>query len=78
MLPCSFALFRHLFSHQGPVSDGDVVLTEAELDALSKKNVERWISAHIIPVSYLRPLFLLYGSFTSFCTVLAPSSCTYI
>lgn len=53
MLPCSTALFRYLFSHQGPVSDGDVVLTEAELDALSKNNVERWISAHIIPVSTL-------------------------
>ena len=32
--------------------DTDVVLTEAELDAVSKKNVERWVSAHIIPVSW--------------------------
>ncbi|KAI0814744.1 hypothetical protein BC629DRAFT_1466877 [Irpex lacteus] len=35
--------------HQSPVSDSDIVLTEAEQDALSKRNVERWVSAHIVP-----------------------------
>ncbi|KAI0706110.1 hypothetical protein BC835DRAFT_1409741 [Cytidiella melzeri] len=37
--------------HQDPVADTDIVLTEAEQDASSKQNVERWISAHIIPAS---------------------------
>ncbi|KZT08768.1 uncharacterized protein LAESUDRAFT_757480 [Laetiporus sulphureus 93-53] len=38
--------------HQGPapVKEG-VILPEAEFDALSKRNVERWVSAHIIPES---------------------------
>ncbi|KAI0095073.1 hypothetical protein BDY19DRAFT_64496 [Irpex rosettiformis] len=35
--------------HQSAVSDKDVVLTEAEQDALSKQNVQHWVSAHIIP-----------------------------
>ncbi|TFK89866.1 hypothetical protein K466DRAFT_544409 [Polyporus arcularius HHB13444] len=36
--------------HEGskPIDDG-VILTEAEFDNMSKKNVERWVSAHIIP-----------------------------
>ncbi|KAJ7090356.1 hypothetical protein B0H15DRAFT_922498 [Mycena belliarum] len=38
--------------HQGPVPvDTGVVITEQELDARSKENVERWVSAHIIPQS---------------------------
>ncbi|KAI0348208.1 hypothetical protein BDW22DRAFT_1404189 [Trametopsis cervina] len=41
--------------HQSPISDEDIVLTEAELDNLSKQNVERWISAHIVP-QYLTTL----------------------
>ncbi|RDX46784.1 hypothetical protein OH76DRAFT_1406638 [Lentinus brumalis] len=38
--------------HEGPkpIDDG-VILTEAEFDNMSKKNVERWVSAHIIPKS---------------------------
>ncbi|KAI0652554.1 hypothetical protein C8Q79DRAFT_897570 [Trametes meyenii] len=38
--------------HEGtaPVREG-VILSEAEFDDLSKKNVERWVSAHIIPES---------------------------
>lgn len=48
-------------SNQGPAppDEGDV-LTEAEFDALSKQNVERWVSAHIIPVS----TYHLYASMT--------------
>ena len=30
--------------------DDGVILSEAEFDNLSKQNVERWVSAHIIPV----------------------------
>ncbi|KAI0778835.1 hypothetical protein BD413DRAFT_465285 [Trametes elegans] len=39
-------------SHEGPkpIEEG-VILSEAEFDNLSKKNVERWVSAHIIPGS---------------------------
>ncbi|EIW64458.1 uncharacterized protein TRAVEDRAFT_109574 [Trametes versicolor FP-101664 SS1] len=33
-----------------PIREG-VILSEAEFDDLSKKNVERWVSAHIIPGS---------------------------
>ncbi|TFK56822.1 hypothetical protein OE88DRAFT_1640661 [Heliocybe sulcata] len=38
--------------HQGPapLEDGRVI-SEQEYDALSKENVQRWISAHIIPES---------------------------
>ena len=42
--------YIHEASH--PLDDG-VILSEAEFDAMSKKNVERWVSAHIIPVSTL-------------------------
>ena len=31
--------------------DDGVILSEAEFDNLSKQNVERWVSAHVIPVS---------------------------
>ncbi|EJC98626.1 uncharacterized protein FOMMEDRAFT_95640 [Fomitiporia mediterranea MF3/22] len=36
--------------HQGPapVDDG-IVISEEEFDARSRENVERWISAHIVP-----------------------------
>ncbi|KAJ7349080.1 hypothetical protein DFH08DRAFT_864350 [Mycena albidolilacea] len=38
--------------HQGPVPvDDDIVITDEEFDSQSKKNVEKWISAHIIPQS---------------------------
>ncbi len=44
----SLAVHRHEGSK--PIDDG-VILTEAEFDNMSTKNVERWVSAHIIPVS---------------------------
>jgi len=40
--------------HQGPASapvDTGVIITDEEFDAKSKDNVERWVSAHIIPQS---------------------------
>ncbi|KAI0756421.1 hypothetical protein C8Q80DRAFT_1090195 [Daedaleopsis nitida] len=38
--------------HQGPTPvDGGVILSDAEYDHMSKQNVERWVSAHIIPKS---------------------------
>lgn len=39
--------------HQGsaPPEDTGVIISEEELEAQSKQNVERWVSAHIIPVS---------------------------
>ncbi|KAG6818899.1 hypothetical protein H0H93_000468 [Arthromyces matolae] len=40
-------------SHEGPAkpSDEDITITEQEFDKLSKKNVENWVSAHIVPDS---------------------------
>ncbi|KAJ6546971.1 hypothetical protein B0H19DRAFT_1163271 [Mycena capillaripes] len=38
--------------HQGPDPvDTGVVITDEEFDSRSKENVERWVSAHIIPQS---------------------------
>ncbi|KAJ6488488.1 hypothetical protein C8R47DRAFT_1125703 [Mycena vitilis] len=38
--------------HQGPEPvDTGVVITDEEFDSRSKENVERWVSAHIIPQS---------------------------
>ncbi|THH21576.1 hypothetical protein EW146_g49 [Bondarzewia mesenterica] len=38
--------------HQGPTDVEDSIeISEQEFDARSKKNVERWVSSHIIPVS---------------------------
>ncbi|KAJ7168319.1 hypothetical protein C8R43DRAFT_983978 [Mycena crocata] len=38
--------------HQGPpTADTGVVITEQEFDSRSKENVQRWVSAHIIPQS---------------------------
>ena len=51
--------------HQGPAppEDTGVVVSEEELDAESRKNVARWVSAHIIPVSLVRspPVLLRSG-----------------
>ncbi|KAJ7184365.1 hypothetical protein C8R46DRAFT_1063849 [Mycena filopes] len=45
-------LLDDIRSHQGPAPvDGDIVITEEEFDSRSKENVERWVSAHIIPQS---------------------------
>ncbi len=42
--------------HQGPEDvEGGVVVTEEDFDKLSKENVEKWIGAHIIPVSRMSP-----------------------
>ncbi|KAL5494634.1 hypothetical protein ACEPAI_95 [Sanghuangporus weigelae] len=35
--------------HQGPIPVDDAVISEEEFDARSKENVQRWISAHIVP-----------------------------
>ncbi|EKM61541.1 uncharacterized protein PHACADRAFT_248219 [Phanerochaete carnosa HHB-10118-sp] len=47
--------------HQGaaPPEDTGVVITDEELDARSKENVVRWVSAHIIPE---HPLVLSPGA----------------
>ncbi|KAK7035774.1 FAS1 domain-containing protein [Favolaschia claudopus] len=38
--------------HQDPMPvDDDIVVTEEEYDSRSKENVERWVSAHIVPES---------------------------
>ena len=48
------ALSRHYHRHEDPKPlDDGVILSEAEFDSMSKRNVERWVSAHIIPVSSL-------------------------
>jgi len=35
--------------HQGPETDDDIHISEQEYDRISKGNVERWVSGHIIP-----------------------------
>ncbi|KAL0579598.1 hypothetical protein V5O48_002370 [Marasmius crinis-equi] len=35
--------------HQGSETTDDTVISEEEFDKVSKRNVERWVSAHIIP-----------------------------
>ncbi|KAL5533601.1 hypothetical protein ACEPAG_61 [Sanghuangporus baumii] len=35
--------------HQGPIPIDDTIISEEEFDARSKENVQRWISAHIVP-----------------------------
>ncbi|KAJ7243364.1 hypothetical protein B0H12DRAFT_1130838 [Mycena haematopus] len=38
--------------HQGPAPvDPDIVITDEEFDSQSKENVEKWVSAHIVPQS---------------------------
>ncbi|CCL98164.1 uncharacterized protein FIBRA_00158 [Fibroporia radiculosa] len=50
-------MFSSMDRHQGPTPpDSGVILPEAEFDTLSRENVERWVSAHIIPKS---PISLL-------------------
>ncbi|KAH9950948.1 hypothetical protein B0H21DRAFT_818782 [Amylocystis lapponica] len=49
------ALARKPHQSPAPVKDG-VIISEAEFDRLAKTNVERWVSAHIIPRS---PISLL-------------------
>ncbi|KAH9829439.1 uncharacterized protein C8Q71DRAFT_790200 [Rhodofomes roseus] len=44
------ALARKPHEGPAPVKDG-AIISEAEFDALSKENVVRWVSAHIIPQS---------------------------
>ncbi|OBZ78862.1 hypothetical protein A0H81_01350 [Grifola frondosa] len=44
------ALARKPHQDPAPVDEG-VIISEEEFDARSKKNVERWVSAHIIPRS---------------------------
>ncbi|KAI0005506.1 hypothetical protein BJV74DRAFT_804865 [Russula compacta] len=40
--------------HQGPVPlDDTTKLSEQQLEELSNKNVERWVSSHIIPQSHI-------------------------
>ena len=52
--PCFYpiARLRHRHEDPKPLDDG-VILSEAEFDSMSKQNVQRWVSAHIIPVSPL-------------------------
>ena len=40
--------------HQGSGTDpdGDIQISDEEFDRQSKANVERWVSAHIVPVSH--------------------------
>ncbi|KAF7976207.1 hypothetical protein HWV62_7394 [Athelia sp. TMB] len=45
--------------HQGPESDAEI--SQQEFEQISKQNVERWVSAHIIPTS---PIKLAGNHFT--------------
>lgn len=40
----------HGDSHQGS-SEPEIKMSEEQYDEQSKRNVERWVGAHIIPVS---------------------------
>ncbi|KAH9932091.1 uncharacterized protein BXZ73DRAFT_90023 [Epithele typhae] len=61
--------------HEDPKPQDDtVILTEAEFDNMSKKNVERWISAHIIPRS---PIDFASSDPTTFATLLADKNVTF-
>ncbi|KAG6919861.1 hypothetical protein DXG01_015569 [Tephrocybe rancida] len=46
--------------HQGPSApyDDGITISEQEYDTRSKKNVENWVSAHIVPVSEDFPITL--------------------
>ncbi|PPQ96149.1 hypothetical protein CVT26_004784 [Gymnopilus dilepis] len=35
--------------HEGPDTSGEIELSEEQFDKASKANVERWVSAHIVP-----------------------------
>ncbi|KDQ62902.1 hypothetical protein JAAARDRAFT_28872 [Jaapia argillacea MUCL 33604] len=59
--------------HQGPAPlEDDMEISEKEYDERSKKNVERWISAHIIPQS---PISL--GSSHTYDTLLSGKSVSF-
>lgn len=52
--------------HQGPAPlEPEIEISEQEIDSLRKKNVERWVSAHIIPVHF-SPLFLPLSTYIDF------------
>lgn len=42
----------HNTRHQGTTPVDDTVISESEFESISKENVERWVSAHIVPVSF--------------------------
>ena len=44
------------YRHQGPEPIDDTQITEEQYDKTAKENVERWVSAHIVPV---RPRFIV-------------------
>lgn len=43
--------FRDDYRHQGTGPEPEIKMTEQQYDEQSKRNVERWVAAHIIPVS---------------------------
>jgi hypothetical protein len=48
-----------LFRHQGPedaLAAGEI--TDMEYDNLSRANVEKWVSSHIVPVRFLSQVYL--------------------
>lgn len=65
------ALARKPHEGPAPIKDG-VILPEEQFDAMSKENVKRWVSAHIIPRS---PISLL--SSDSYDTLLAGKSVSF-
>lgn len=60
-LPClPFGFSRH----EGPDIGGEIELSEEQFDRESKKNVERWVSAHIVPVCHNLLAFNFHGVLT--------------
>lgn len=63
-----------MFSHQGTAGslDDGIVISEEEFDSMSKKNVENWVSAHIVPVS--PSTTKLFGPLSAFKSQVSPIS----
>ncbi|KAE9392709.1 hypothetical protein BT96DRAFT_830276 [Gymnopus androsaceus JB14] len=51
--------------HQGP-PPSDTVISEEEFDKSSKDNVQRWVEAHVIPVSSISLVLVSHAVVSSF------------
>ena len=57
------------YSHQGPELKVEIELSEEQFHRRAKKNVERWVSAHIVPV---RTLLFLYSDTSTLTSWMPP------
>jgi len=54
-------MFIFFHSHRGPIDEG-INISQQEYDSQSRRNVERWVSVHIVPVC--APLSNFEGLYT--------------